>query len=123
LDNQFGELLQFLSRSPDWANTYVIVTADHGDAFGEHGLYDHGWTLYRELIHVPLIIAGPGIPPARRVSHLARTREIFATVLDIGLPGWDVFRRTSLRRYGDPGFHPQAYDDEVLSELIDYTTE
>ena len=61
-DSQMGELLQFLERSPQWSNTYVIITADHGEAFGEHHTYTHGWDLYREVVHVPLIVVGPGVP-------------------------------------------------------------
>ena len=65
IDSQVGELLQFLERSPEWSNTYVIITADHGEGFGEHDTYTHGWDLYREVLHVPLIVAGPGIPAGR----------------------------------------------------------
>jgi arylsulfatase A-like enzyme len=40
----------------------VVFTSDHGDGFDEHGLMSHGNSLYTEIIHVPLIMAGPGIP-------------------------------------------------------------
>jgi arylsulfatase A-like enzyme len=41
------------------------MTSDHGEAFGEHGDYFHGRTLYNESVHVPLLIWGPSIPAAR----------------------------------------------------------
>jgi len=40
-------------------NTMLVVTADHGEAFGEHGLLAHGRQLYDELVHIPLILVGP----------------------------------------------------------------
>ena len=43
----------------------MIVTADHGEALGEHGQPYHSTDLYNSQIHVPLVIAGPGIRPGR----------------------------------------------------------
>ena len=71
-DEQIGRVLRAIEESPERDHTYVILTADHGEAFGEHGAYGHGWTLHREVLHVPLIIAGPGIPSGLRVSRIAR---------------------------------------------------
>ena len=82
-DSQIGKLLQLLESSPEWANTYIIVFGDHGQAFGTHRHYGHGWGLNWELLHVPLIIAGPGIPQGRRVKDLVGLQQVFATVLDL----------------------------------------
>ncbi len=60
VDYCIGELLQGLERQQRLQNTLVILTADHGELLGEHGLVDHGY-LYDADIHVPLLIAGPGI--------------------------------------------------------------
>lgn len=66
---------------------YLIVTADHGEAFGEHGTTFHTKTLYDELLRVPLFVAGPGLR-ARRCDTLASLLDIGPTVLDLfGLPG------------------------------------
>jgi arylsulfatase A-like enzyme len=119
IDSQVGELLRFLERSPQWANTYVIITADHGEAFGEHGTYTHGWNLYREVLHVPLIIAGPGIPGGVRISHTARTRQIFTTALELAGVKEAVLRRTSLSRLWDPGYAPSNPDEPAISEVLD----
>lgn len=82
-DSQIGSLLQLLESSPEWSNTYIMVFGDHGQAFGTHGHYAHGWGLNWELLHVPLIIAGPGIPQGRRVKDLVGLQQLFATVLDL----------------------------------------
>jgi arylsulfatase A-like enzyme len=118
LDDQVGKLVQVLAASPDWKNTIVIITSDHGEAFGEHVMYGHGWNAYREVLHVPLIILGPGIPAGLRASHIAPIYEIFPTVLDLALGGRPPFRRTSLRRFWTPGFQPEPFDESVVSELI-----
>ncbi len=119
IDSQVGELLRFLERSPGWSNTYIIITADHGEGFGEHGTYTHGWGLYREVLHVPLIIAGPGIPQSLRVRNIARTPQIFSTALEMAGMKRAVLRRTSLIRLWNPGYVPDNPDEPTVSEMVD----
>jgi arylsulfatase A-like enzyme len=116
-DEQIGRLLQAIEESTDRNNTYIILTSDHGEAFGEHDSYGHGWTLYREELHVPLMIVGPGVPAGLRIPRVARLCEIFPTVMELTLGQRDAFTRTSLRRHWDPAFQPEAYDLGVVSEL------
>jgi arylsulfatase A-like enzyme len=85
LDAQFGELLGKLETRGRLKDTIVVVVADHGEAFYEHGVWDHQNSLYEELVRVPLMIRGPGIAPgrdSRNVStvHLAGTLLDFAGV-------------------------------------------
>ena len=61
VDEMIGSLLHTLKQKNVLDNTFVIVTADHGQQFREHGGYLHGLHLYDEVIHVPLIVAGPGL--------------------------------------------------------------
>jgi arylsulfatase A-like enzyme len=68
-DEMLGELLgAFAHRDPAKA-PIVIVSADHGEGLGEHGAPNHSTDLYNSQIHVPLVIAGPGI----KVGHVAQT--------------------------------------------------
>jgi arylsulfatase A-like enzyme len=77
--------------------------------------------LYREVLHVPLIVAGPGIPAGVRVPDVARTRQIFETVLDwAGVKG-DEVRRSSLARVSADGRLPDLADEPAVSELLDNT--
>ncbi|MEJ2008220.1 MAG: sulfatase-like hydrolase/transferase [Acidobacteriota bacterium] len=117
LDAQVGRLLHVLRKSPEGKNTIVIITSDHGEEFGEQGWYSHGYNLYREALHVPLIIAGPGIPKDVRIRHLVRTRDLFSTVLDLAGGGNTPFSRESLARFWNPDFTPRPFDDFVVSEL------
>jgi arylsulfatase A-like enzyme len=96
-DSQAGSLLRLLESSPEWSNTYIIVFGDHGQAFGTHRHYGHGWGLNWELLHVPLIIAGPGIPQGRRVKDLVGLQQLFATVLDLSGGEGGAPARNSLR--------------------------
>ncbi len=59
VDAQVGRLLAALERAGRLANTFVVVVADHGEAFGEHGEEGHGLLVYDSTMHVPLIVAGP----------------------------------------------------------------
>jgi arylsulfatase A-like enzyme len=96
-DRQIGHLLQLLETSPGWSNTYIIIFGDHGQAFGSHRHYGHGWGLNWELLHVPLIVSGPGIPPGRRVRDLVGLQQLFATVLDLSGGGVAASEINSLR--------------------------
>jgi len=65
-------------------DTVVILTADHGDEFWEHGGYQHGHSLYDELIRVPLIIRGPGVfAQPRRIAANVQHLDLMPTVLDL----------------------------------------
>ncbi len=119
IDSQVGELLQFLERSPEWSNTYVIITADHGEGFGEHANYTHGWDLYREVLHVPLIVAGPGIPQGVRVKDAVRTTQIFSTALEMAGMKRAVLRHNSLSRLWKPDYAPDNPEEPIVSEVVD----
>ena len=68
-------------------DTLVVFTSDHGEAFGEHGVFLHD-DLYRETLHVPLVLRFPGrLPAGRRVDARARLLDLMPTVLDLlGVP-------------------------------------
>ncbi|HVP10946.1 MAG TPA: sulfatase [Phycisphaerae bacterium] len=59
-DAQFGRLLAELDKLGLRNETLVVLTADHGESFLDHGSFEHGHTLYNELLHVPLIMSWPG---------------------------------------------------------------
>ena len=84
LDYRIGELIDFLKRKGIFENTLLIITSDHGENFGEHGLASHQFCLYDSLIHVPLIMVYPNvIPRGTKISNLASHIDIFPTILDL----------------------------------------
>jgi arylsulfatase A-like enzyme len=60
--------------------TYVVFVADHGEEFMEHGFLGHGWSLYDDLLKVPLIVAGPGIPAGRVVAEPVGLIDLLPTL-------------------------------------------
>lgn len=122
LDDQVGRLADFLMQSPEWPNTVMIITADHGEALAEHGTYLHGTNLYRELVHVPLIVLGKGVPASQRVTHIARTREVFFTILDLIRGESSQFGSHSFRRFWTPGAPLAPSDDMAISEMDHMTS-
>ncbi|MFQ5668653.1 MAG: sulfatase-like hydrolase/transferase, partial [Candidatus Binatia bacterium] len=60
MDHHFGRLLQGLRAVGRYDHALIVVVADHGESFGEHGLVSHGPWLYEELLHVPLLVRFPG---------------------------------------------------------------
>jgi arylsulfatase A-like enzyme len=89
VDRKLGELFEVLDQTGLADRTLVIISADHGEAFGEHRSRTHGTTVYDEGLRVPLFLVPPktwhGTP--RRIEQLASTLDIAPTVLDVfGLP-------------------------------------
>lgn len=80
-DEHVGRLLSAVETG--WKNTLVVVTADHGEEFGDHGRLLHTMTLYEEQLHVPLIIAGAGLPSAHVVEAPVSLVGLWATVADL----------------------------------------
>jgi len=86
LDTQIGRILDALEKTGKSQNTYVILTADHGLAVGEHGLLGKQ-NMYDCSIRVPWMIAGPGIEKGRRVDELVYQHSTFATTCELaGIP-------------------------------------
>ncbi len=91
-----GKLLDFVKSEPWGARTAIIVTADHGEAFGEHGMLRHGFQVWENLIRVPLLVVIPGIKP-RRIDLPRSAVDIAPTLLDLfGLPPEPTFEGRSL---------------------------
>jgi arylsulfatase A-like enzyme len=81
-DHHFGRVLAALERKSFAKRTVVIVTSDHGEAFGEHGLYRHGFEIWEELVRVPLVVYVPGAAP-RHVAVRRSTIDVAPTVLEL----------------------------------------
>jgi arylsulfatase A-like enzyme len=97
VDAEVGRLLAVLDQRGVLRNTTVIVTSDHGEHWGEHEMLSHGKSMYRELLQVPLVLAGRGTQPGASVPDVVSLRDLPATVLDIaGLPNETDFPGASL---------------------------
>lgn len=80
-DKAVGRLLDELKATGAYDRSLIILTADHGEAFFDHGHWQHSKTLYEELIRIPLIVKWPGQSPTGRVRAQVSQVDIFPTVL------------------------------------------
>jgi arylsulfatase A-like enzyme len=122
LDEQLGRLFDTLEVRGILRDTIVIVTADHGEQLGEHGLYGHGKSLYRAEVHVPLLVFGPaGIPVGRYVSSPVSLRDLAATVVDrLGLNADSPLPGHSLAHFWETApdrLRDAEHSSPVLSEV------
>ncbi|WP_394826394.1 sulfatase [Pendulispora albinea] len=81
-DLWIGKLLDEVAQKPWAARTAIIVSADHGEAFGEHGRIKHAHEVYEELVHVPLMVFLPG-QPARRIASTRSHLDLTPTMMDL----------------------------------------
>jgi arylsulfatase A-like enzyme len=127
LDADLGRFLDGLRSAGMLENTWVVITGDHGEHFGEHRNFGHGSTVYNELTHVPLILIPPlgsgesGRDPARalrgrRIAVPVSLRELPATVAELIEPTKiQPFPGRSLTRYWSTS--GEAAADPILSQL------
>ncbi len=81
-DLHIGRLFDFGKKQDWWDKTAIIISADHGEAFGEHGMYKHAFALWEVLTRVPLVIYAPGADPQvieQRRSHI----DLAPTILEL----------------------------------------
>jgi arylsulfatase A-like enzyme len=103
-DGYVGKLLDFIASKSWAARTIVIVTSDHGEEFGEHGMTRHGFEVWETLVHVPLMFVAPGVAP-RRIDALRSALDLAPTILDLfGVEAPVAFEGHSLVKevYGGP---------------------
>ena len=106
MDFHLGELKSGLEERGIWPSAYVIMTADHGEALCEHGLWGHGYSLYQTDLHVPLLMRCPGLlPPKLGVRRLASTIDIMPTLVE------------QLRLAGAPEMQGRSLVDHISGRL------
>ncbi len=129
-----SELARLLDRSR-FRDAIVAFTADHGESFGSHGVYwDHGG-LYRDRLHVPLVLRWPGAPAGTRVAQRVSNTDVGRTLLDLaGLrtvehPGTSLLARIGAPGAGEPVCSIACYgfsaaiadgDDLLILHLVEH---
>jgi arylsulfatase A-like enzyme len=121
VDEQIDKLLSELESRGLAENLLVVILSDHGESFGEHGLLQHTNSLYREVIHVPLILWWPGhLPEGEQVAEPVSISALPATLLDlIDIEGQAQFPGPSLTELWTD---PQAATDwpHPIAELVQH---
>ena len=116
MDHHIGRLLDDLRGRGVYENTWIIVTADHGELLGEHGLQGHGLFLFQPELHIPMIVKRPGAKPTRgRASEIVQLVDVPPLVyerLGLALPA------------GIQGQTPGAITHPIVAETypLEFTT-
>ncbi len=103
MDAQIGRLFSYLKEQGLYDDLTIILVADHGEQFMEHGQHGHGHQLFNEEVHVPLIVKSPKVLGARVVNITTSTIDVFPTALDAagikvpqGIPGVSLLNDTEI---------------------------
>ncbi|MCO4763946.1 MAG: sulfatase [Myxococcales bacterium] len=100
VDRFLGKLFAGFDERGLGDNTIFVIVGDHGEAFGEHGLFQHGHTMHEEGLRVPLLVIGPGVKPGTRHGGLRQHVDVMPTLLELlglrvaagALPGRSLLR-------------------------------
>lgn len=82
-DDRFAKFWSEFAKMGLAKNTLVVILSDHGTEFYEHKRFDHGHTLYDELVHIPLVFLGPGIKKSLKVKEQVTTIDLAPTILEL----------------------------------------
>ncbi|CQH45834.1 AlkP-core domain protein [Halobacterium hubeiense] len=119
-DEKIGSFLDALAERGLLEDSLVIFTADHGDAFGERGYYEHPRFLHEELTHVPLLVRSPG-GTTGEVTTPVSTLDITATIeAEISPKEWSTGKSLLTISEGDRAVFSQAQGENDESHLRRY---
>ena len=86
VDRQVGRILDTIAAAPWGGRTAIVISSDHGELFGEHGMWRHGFELWEGLVRVPLVMHVPGVKPAR-IKTRRSAIDVTPTLLELaGVP-------------------------------------
>ena len=83
MDERVGYILKALERTGMLDQSLILFTSDHGESLGEHRHFGHARAIFQELVRVPLIFRGPGIPMGLRVSTVLSHLDLTPTLKDL----------------------------------------
>lgn len=108
VDHELDRLLTHMERLGLLDRTLVILTSDHGEELFEHGGFEHGHSMYQEVLRVPLMLWGPGVPVGRRETPVSvvdippTIYEAIGAVAEPSLPGVSLRDAVRHERTGKP---------------------
>ncbi|MDA0709611.1 MAG: sulfatase-like hydrolase/transferase [bacterium] len=111
IDKEFGRLIDLVASAGQMDNTIVVVTSDHGELLGSHGLYCKNFSGFEEVYHIPMVIAGPGIARDKVSRARVGLHDLCPTLLD--LANADAIESADSR-----SFAAAARDPEKCSEAF-----
>lgn len=116
-DRVIGALVQHLRQTGRYDDTLIVVTGDHGQAFGQHRTYGNGGAVHEESVHVPLILINPQLGGPKRSDRLAGHIDLAPTIAAaLGLAVPSYWQGASLFRIGPqrPIYFTNMMEDQVI---------
>jgi arylsulfatase A-like enzyme len=126
LDHELGKFFEYLKAKKLYEDLVIVVVSDHGEQFMEHGDERHGYKLFNEEVHIPLLFkTGRAIDKGRTINETVSTVDIFPTLLDLlgasspgPLPGVSLLDDTALKaRRGILSEIRKKYDMKSVTDL------
>jgi choline-sulfatase len=115
IDDQIGALLDALERRGLLSSTYIVYTSDHGEMLGDHGMYTKS-VAYEPSVHVPLLVAGPGIAGGRVCDALVELIDLNPTLCE--LAGIGVQENMDASSFCDVLYgHMNEYRSDIVSAI------
>ncbi|MGN8213126.1 sulfatase [Halococcus salifodinae] len=115
LDRRIGELREHLETAGEFEDTVFVVTSDHGENIGDHGMMDHQYNLYDTLLHVPLVVHGEGFGTGQN-EDLVQLTDLAPTLLDAAGIDAPELREESQGQ----SFHPAAETEPRECAIAEY---
>ncbi|MFW6061703.1 MAG: sulfatase-like hydrolase/transferase [Planctomycetota bacterium] len=123
-DAWLGRLIDRMDKYGMWEDTTVILTTDHGHLLGDHGYWAKNYMFdYQELVHIPLIVAGAGVPAGERRTGLTSTIDLMPTILELhgGQPSEHVQGRSIRPLLTRDGEHHDAVLYGYFAKDVSFT--
>ena len=114
IDRKVGEVIEFLKATGLEENTLVIITADHGEHFGEHHLLGHDYSLYEPLVRVPLIVRYADRFKAGEEGRLVQSHDVYPTILELAGVEWKRVPGQTCRSLLEPPSEARTSISEYL---------
>jgi arylsulfatase A-like enzyme len=83
IDAEFGRLIDYVEEKGELANTIVVLTSDHGELLGAHGLYCKNIGAFEEVYQIPMIVSGPGVAAGKVSNARVGLHDLYPTLLDL----------------------------------------
>ena len=128
-DHNVESLISFLVREKlfDFANDLFVLNADHGENLGEHGGCSSHTGLYETTTHIPMVMAGAGLPKGKRVDALTMNIDVPSTILEMaGIKRPSVWKGKSLVgiiRGAEPEVNKAVFGDSIAFDAVSVRTE
>ena len=118
IDAQFGRLLDAVEQAGRMENTVVVLTSDHGELLGAHGLYCKNFSAFEEIYNIPLIVSGPGIAGGAVSEARVGLHDLAPTLLE--LAGADPIGAPDSRSFADALRDPDGESKRFAKGFAEY---